>query len=57
MRRCTLCGVTAEGAELPALLFTALDGQPCICERCVARALGVERPWGAVIEDRIVRPN
>lgn len=34
----------------PFLRFHALDGEPVVCEACVAALLGVHRPYKAVFQ-------
>jgi hypothetical protein len=41
--RCKVCGLL--GDELPRLAFNFLEGRPVICERCLARACGIEGRW------------
>lgn len=54
---CTLCGDWMKSTPIPGIHFTALDGAPFVCERCVARALGVERPWADTHAEDLQRTN
>ena len=40
-RICCICGVKSkkEGFDLPALVFNYLEGEPCVCEKCIFKAL------------------
>lgn len=51
--KCDRCEVTSkEGSffELPGFVFNFLEGQPFICERCIANFLGIEREWLDVVK-------
>jgi hypothetical protein len=52
---CAKCGATGKFTEfeVPAITFNFLHGYVSVCERCVARALGVPRDWHPDVNDLI----
>jgi len=52
--RCRACGVEDNSAvELPGLHFTFLDGEPFVCDRCVAKVFGIAADWKPVIRQNL----
>lgn len=53
MTGCGVCKMELEERKgiVPYLKFNWLEGQPKICERCLAAKLGISAEWGSRVKD------